>query len=438
MNAVNIRPALSGQLFQNIASNYAAVIWMGLLSLGLIPVYLHLLGADQWGIVAICMAIQGFMGLLDAGLGQIMPRDVALARGDLVREAHVFRLFSRSYMGMACVGFLAGQLLVPYLIAHWFNNGHGIDSGAELVLRLVIAQFFFQFANNAHTGYWNGLQVQKKANLRQCLFGTVKHLTALASVSFWVPEAQAYVLSFAVVSALEWWANRHSVIKDIGPSAFTPIGWRDFEGLARNVGMLATGVLVGMVVSQLDRIVLSRTLDAASYGSYVIVANLGMAFLQLQYPLMRAFFPRVVLAVAEGAPNKTRWIACAVLALCVLPCLLVAWAAPWVLQAWLSNPAVASAGVAPLRFMLVAVAVNAVYHLIYQRIVAQGENRAVILINVVVLALTAPLLLCIAPLYGAVAGGMAWLLASLLQLALGGYWLLHQTYSTTGKVDTHD
>jgi peptidoglycan biosynthesis protein MviN/MurJ (putative lipid II flippase) len=58
-------------------------------------------------------------------------------------------------------------------------------------------------------------------------------------------------------------------------------------------------------------------------------------------------------------------------------------------------------------------------------------------INVVVLALVAPLLLFIAPLYGAVAGGMAWLLASSLQLALGGYWLLRKK-SMIKKGQTRD
>jgi O-antigen/teichoic acid export membrane protein len=438
VNAAIIRRAYSSQLFQNIVSNYAAVVWMGLLTLGLIPVYLRLLGPEQWGIVAICMAIQGFMGLLDAGLGQVMPREVALARGDAVRQAHVFRLFARSYLGMACLGFVAGQLLVPFLIAHWFNSGRGLDGGAEWVLRLLITQFFFQFANNAHAGYWNGLQAQRKANFRQCLFGTAKHMAALASVSLWLPEAQAYVLPFVLISALEWWANRQTVIKDVGSSPSTPIRWHDFQDLGRNAGVLAVGVLAGMVVSQLDRIVLSRTLDASSYGAYVIVANLGMAFLQLQYPLMRAFFPRVVLANAEGAATKSMLLAGAVLALCVLPCLAVAWAAPWILQTWLSNPDIASAGAAPLRLILGAVAVNALYHLIYQRMVAKGENRAVMRINATVLVLTAPLLIYIAPLYGALAGGIAWLLASMLQLALGGYWLIQQTNSMTEKVHTND
>jgi O-antigen/teichoic acid export membrane protein len=418
--------ASSSQLFQNVFSNYAAVVWMGVLSLGLIPVYLRVLGPEQWGIVAICMAIQGFMGLLDAGLGQIMPRDMALASGNKSREAKVFALFSRSYMTLGLIGFVVGQISVPYLIAHWFNNGQGLADGTEWVLRLVIAQFFFQFSNNAHAGYWSGLQEQKTANFRLCFFGTAKHLGALAMVNLWVPNALSYLLPFTLVAGLEWWLNRSSIRRGLGNAPVDALAWHDFKALAHNAGLLAAGVLVGMVVSQMDRIVLSRTLDAATYGSYVIVANLGLAFMQLQYPLMRAFFPRVVRASSEGVATKNWLLAGSVIVLCVAPCLLTAVAAPWVLETWLSNPAMASAGVAPLRLILCAVALNAIYHLIYQRIVAKGESRAVVWINVVVLSLVAPMLYFAAPLYGTVAGGMAWFLSSSLQLAMGGYWLLNQ------------
>jgi O-antigen/teichoic acid export membrane protein len=93
------------------------------------------------------------------------------------------------------------------------------------------------------------------------------------------------------------------------------------------------------------------------------------------------------------------------------------------LRNWLSNSEIAAAGVEPLRLILLSVAINAVYHLVYQRILAMGANRVVLLINVIVFGLTAPVLVLIAPVYGAAAGGMAWVMSSVLQLLMGMYWL---------------
>lgn len=424
MSGAFFKRLIASQLFKNIVSNYAAVVWMGVLSLGLIPLYLRVLGPDQWGVVAVCMAVQGFLGLLDAGLGQIMPRDIALTQGDKSKTNHVFQLFNRSYLVLGFLGFLGAQLLVPVILSHWLNVAPSLQSDASIVLRLVVIQFFFQFANSAHSGYWNGIQAQGTANFRQCLFGTAKHLTALTLVMTWAPLAYAYALPFALVSALEWWCNRRTLMKELSGSAAVNPQWSEYKTLARSAGVLAVGVFAGMLVSQLDRIVLSGALHASAYGTYVIVANLGLAFMQLQYPLMRAFFPRVVLAMHHQTGTKDRLLATLVITLCVAPCLVVALAAPWILQTWLGNPEVALAGVGPLRFILIAVAINAVYHLIYQRMLALGANAVVVRINVVVLMLVSSFLYLDAPLHGPIAGGFAWVLSASLQLLMGSWWLI--------------
>jgi O-antigen/teichoic acid export membrane protein len=243
------------QLGQNILTNYLAVVWMGGLSIVLIPLYLKRLGPDQWGIVAICMAIQGFLGLLDAGLGQIMPRDIARVAGDPVAEARVFRVFSQSYLSLGLFGLVLGQASVPWLIEHWFNQGRGISNGADVALRLVLMQFMFQFANNAHIGYWNGLQAQGLANLRQCAFGTIKHAGALALVYIWRADACAYLIPFVLVSVMEWCANRYTVQRVLGDRIVGETTFADFGKLTREAGVLALSVVIGMLVSQIDRIV---------------------------------------------------------------------------------------------------------------------------------------------------------------------------------------
>lgn len=418
--------AFMSQLGQNIITNYLSVVWMGGLSLALIPFYLKQLGSDQWGVVAICMAIQGFFSLLDAGLCQIMPRDMARVAGDRTAEARVYQMFSRAYLGLGFIGLVLGQIAVSWLSMHWFNQGQGVDNGGELALRLVLIQFFFQFGNNAHTGYWNGLQAQKLANFRQCAFGTAKHAGALVLVYTWRADALAYLLPFALVSAVEWGANRWTVRRELGDLAGVETSAADFRGLAREAGVLALGVVIGMLVSQMDRIVLSRTVDVASFGRYVIVANLGLAFMQLQYPLMRAFFPRIVRADAGGRQASQWQLALGVLVMCVLPCSLVAVLAPWLLEVWIGDLQMVAEGTAPLRLIIGAVAVNAVYHLIYQHMLAQSQGRLVVVINLVALLVVTAVTVFAAQKYGIIAGGLAWMTGAVLQLGLGGLWMVSQ------------
>ncbi|MBT0962312.1 lipopolysaccharide biosynthesis protein [Denitromonas iodatirespirans] len=417
------RQILRSQLGQNILTNYAATVWLGGLSILLIPLYLRLLGPAQWGVVAICMVIQGVLTLLDAGLGQVMLRDVARSAREPTEVALVFRVFARAYWVLGAIGFVVGQLAVPWLTETWFNQGQGVPDGADIALRLVLVQFFFQFANGAHGGYWNGVQAQKLANMRQCGFATVKHAGALLLIFVWQPAAIAYLASFAVVSIVECVFNALTIRSELRDAPRVRLSRERFLRLGRETSVLAAGVLIGMSVSQIDRVVLSRVVSVEDFGRYAIVASLGLAFLQLQYPLMRAFFPRVVHEDATGGSGSFRKLGAGILVLCVLPCFAVALAAPWVLALWLNDSPVAAAGVAPLRLILCAVAINAVYHLLYQRILARGHGKAVVLINLAALIVTVPVTVFMANAHGILGGGVAWLTSASIQLALGVVWI---------------
>ncbi|TVT47065.1 MAG: oligosaccharide flippase family protein [Denitromonas halophila] len=421
------REIFRSQLGQNILTNYAATLWLGGLSILLIPVYLRLLGATQWGVVAICMVIQGVLTLLDAGLGQVMLRDVARSAQKTEDVALVFRVFARAYWVLGLVGFVLGQLAVPWLTETWFNQGQGVPEGADIALRLVLVQFLFQFANSAHGGYWNGVQAQKLANIRQCGFATAKHAGALALIVMWQADATAYLASFAIISMIECGVNAMTIRRALRDVPGVSLTRKHFSKLAKETSVLALGVLIGMSVSQIDRVVLSRLVSVEAYGHYAIVASLGLAFLQLQYPLMRAFFPRVVHEDAMGHSGSFRKLAAGILVLCVLPCLAVALAAPWVLALWLQDVQVVSAGVAPLRLILGAVAINAVYHLLYQRILARGRGRTIVLINSAALLVTVPATILATGAHGIVAGGIAWLVSASVQLTLGLVWLKRET-----------
>ena len=95
---------------------------------------------------------------------------------------------------------------------------------------------------------------------------------------------------------------------------------------------------------------------------------------------------------------------------------------PWLLNAWTGDSQIAAEGSLPLRLILGAVAVNAMYQLIYQRILSRGHWRLVVLINLAMLAVVTPVALVAAPTYGIAAGGMAWAAGALVQLGRGLIW----------------
>lgn len=409
----------SSRLFHNIASNYLAMVWMGGLNLLLIPAYLRYLGDARWGVVAICLAAQAILGFLDAGLSQIMPRDIARRHGK--ERARSYIVYGRAYWALGLAGFMAGQLLVSWLMAHWFVFDASQSKELECALRLVLIQFVFVLANSANTGYWNGTQQQRLANIRQCVFGAAKHLVAFSLLVFWRAESWIYIASFAAVSALEWWRNKQRIQKMLDMEGMAPVRLSDFKMLTREAGPLILAVLIGMIAAQTDRLVLSGGVDARSFGIYVIVANLGLVFMQLNYPLTRAFMPKLA-SRASGERRFFVWLLVGAAISSALPALVLGLTAPWVLRTWLGGGVATEIGVAPLRLILVAVALNAGYQVIYQKILLEGAAQLTLKINVCALLLVVPTCILLTPRIGIAAGGVAWILLTLVQLAFGLRW----------------
>lgn len=396
---------------------------MGCLSILLIPFYLRILGPEQWGVVALCMTLQAFFYLFDAGLSQIMPRDIAKVAHDPVACKRSYSVYLRAYSGLAVTGFMIGQLAIPWLVGNWFNGGDDYNFRENSALHLVMLQFLFQFSNNANFGYWNGMQLQVSANFRQCLFGSLKHIGALSALFFWSADAVTYLIPFIVISAIEFFINYRSISCTLKKYHLEKIKWIDYQKLGREAGILFTGVLIGMLAAQMDRIVLSKYVDIAEYGIYIIVVNLGLAMMQLQSPMIKAFLPRITqdLLVNKGASFK--WLTLGILVLCILPCLVLAYLSPWILKIWINNTVVISNGALPLSLIFCAVAINSIYQLIYQRILIDGDGGWVVKTNVLTLIITTPALLLSASSLGIISGGIYWVLMTLCQLLLGIVWL---------------
>lgn len=411
---------LRHRLIQNVATNYLSVVWLGGIALALIPWYAKLLGPQQWGLVAVCISLQGIMALLDAGLTQVMPRDIARAFAHSKEDgARTFHVFSRAYLVLGAIGCVLGQVAAPWIAVNWLRATPEIMADATWALRIVLLQFLFQFSNNAHIGYWNGTQAQATANFRQCLFVSAKHVGALTLINFWQESVLAYLLSFAIFSALEYFSNRGYLMRKIGQKGCSSVGLLELIALARDSGVMAASVFVGMLISQMDRIVLSGYVSVAEFGRYVIVANLGLAFMQLQHPLVRAFLPKLVTAASGSMSNTIQQMGVSLVVLCVLPCMVVAVLAPQVLSLWIGDPTIVQEGTVPLRLILVAVAFNGLYQIVYQRMLVYGLAGSILKINIIILVFVFPLSIFCVTKYGINGGGMIWVTVSVLQIILG-------------------
>ena len=403
-------------LIRNIVTNYAYVGIMGVLTILLTPIYMRILGREQWGIVALCMTIQGALFILDAGLAQTMPRDVA--RAETPAAAHqTYRSYLGLYSKVALAAFVVGQLLLPFVVTLLPDAGASPDSTVLIALRLALVQFLFQLPNNAAIGYWNGLEMQVQANVRRSFFVIGRHCAALLLL-VWHPSATAYMVPFAVIAAFECIANIRKVRSEGHGRSSTTVTALDSK-TAWSIGGFSAAVVVGMLSAQIDRIYLAATIPAGTLGTYVVVASFALTLMHLQSPVIRAFLPRIIAAKAPG--REIRKLLGVVAIVAVTPCLVVAIWAQEILTLWLSNERVAAEGADTFSLVACAVAMNSVFAVAYTLIVRQNLYPRLILLNLAILAAKSVVLVSFVERCSIVAGGLAWITGSTLQLAFASW-----------------
>src|SRR5258706_7141479 len=62
---------------RNITANVAGRGWSTLLSLAVIPVYIHFLGIEAYGLIGFFLSLMAVLSLLDLGLGTALNRQFA-------------------------------------------------------------------------------------------------------------------------------------------------------------------------------------------------------------------------------------------------------------------------------------------------------------------------------------------------------------------------
>jgi len=198
--------------------------------------------------------------------------------------------------------------------------------------------------------------------------------------------------------------------------------WRFSAGMS---GIAVTA----LVFTQLDKLVLSRTVGLEAFGHYMLATLVVSGLQVLIVPVFNVIYPRMAALVEAGEATQlvdmyrsgTRMFA-----LVVFPvAMLIAVFAYDFVAVWTRSPEVA-AHVAPIITLLVlGSALNAVMYFPYALQLAYGKTWIPLALNVALTGLMVPLVLTLAHDHGAVGGAVAWLVIETVYVVVGP-WLTHK------------
>ena len=408
----------------NIVANATSAAWSAVAQIVCIPIYLKIMGAEAYGLVGFYATLQMSLQIFDLGLSPTLNRELArcTASAGLPDTARDFvRTIESGYWLIGIVAAVVICLSAEWLSMHWVRPTllpQPTVRDSLVIMGCVVA---LQWPLSLYQGGLIGLQRQVLLNVIKVVAVTASTVGSIFVLKFVSPTITAFFLWQMVVSA----CNVVAVVLALWLAL--PKGTRaprfDFK-LLHDVMPFARGMagiaLFSLVLTQTDKVLLSKLLSLEDFGYYVLAGTVAGALQLCIGPIFTAVFPRLTALVATGDSSGVRrlyHLGSQAMAFALAPLLIVLGGfSTEIIRIWTGNEAAAihAGAVAPL--LVVGTALNGVLHMPHALRLAYGWTRLDLAIGLTMLVLLVPSIIFSAQQFGGVGTATAWVLLNIAAL----------------------
>ena len=415
------------RLNRNILANFSGQAWSMGLSLIFTPIYLHAFGVESYGLIGIYLMLAGLVQVFDFGLGATINRELS-SRLHLSHERPGLKTLLRTaelvYALFAV--FLAALLVLgaDAISGSWINAGGLSRDKVQHAVMLMGVLVGLQWPTGLYQSVLMGMQEQVTANLINGSYATIANVAAAALIVTTHSGVDVFFICIGVVNVFQllhlWivcWRKlgTHSDSEPFRLDALT-------KSWGFTVGVAAISV-ISVLLTQLDKVLLSKLLSLSEFAIYVLAGTLSKALYVLITPVFNAAFPRFSSAIAQGDSSSAIKIYHSTAQLMSVLVLSAAFSLAVfshdVFLLWLRSESMAQ-NVAPVASVLAfGTAMNGLMNVPYAMQLAKGFTRVPFLTALVIAVLFVPCMVWAARSYGPIGAAWTWFALNLLYLIIG-------------------
>ena len=418
-------------LKKNTIANYLGQGWTALMGLAFVPVYIRYLGMEAWGLVGFMGMLQAWLTLLDMGLTPTLSREMARFQAgahsaqsirDLLRSLEVI------YGGVAIAVVSIVWVIAPWLAVHWLVAAQiSAETVAQSIsmMGLVLAA---RMAEQVYRGAIQGLHRQVWLNGMQSVLATLRWAGAVGVVAWWGGGIEAFF----------WWQGMVSLLSVAILARQTyhwlPSGERSarfdltaFVRIRRFAGGMAATTLLALLLTQVDKLLLSKLVSLEEFGYYTLAASAAGALYFLVTPIATAVSPRLTELVAKSEQQvlidtyhrASQWLAAVLIPAAVV---MAAFAEP-LLYVWTGNVNLAQQAAPLLALLALGTLCNGFMHVPYMAQLAHGWTGFAVRMNIVAVGFIVPAVLWAVPRFGAIGAAWAWVALNAGYVLIGVHFM---------------
>ena len=418
-------------LKKNLIANYLGQGWTALMGLSFVPLYIKYLGIESYGLIGLFALLQAWLSLLDMGMTPTLGREMARFTGG-THSAQSIRDLLRSIelitFGIAVL--IAGGIALGanWIATHWLQ--------AEALPGEVVAQAFtvmgvvtaLRFTETIYRSSIVGLQRQVLFNAVNSAMATLRGIGAVAILAWVSPTIQAFFLWQGLISIATL------IILAATTYASLPCAERGgrfsldaLRGVWRFAGGMIGITFLALLLTQVDKILLSKLLTLSEYGYYTLAAVVAGALYMLISPITQAWYPRLCELHARDDPRALAETyhqgAQLVSVIAGSAAIVMILFAETFLRLWTQDHDLTARTAPLLSLLMLGNLLNGLMWIPYQTQLAHGWTSLAVRINIVAVFIIVPAILWATPRYGAEGAAWVWVALNTGYLLLGIHFM---------------
>ena len=405
-------------LKKNVVANYCGQGWQALMGLAFVPLYIRYLGIEAYGLIGIFALLQAWLTLIDMGMKPALSREMARFTAG-AHNAQSIRNLLRSVeiIGIAIAGVIVLSIWASsgWLAVHWVTPktlSVEVVAQAFVVMGVVTG---LRFIENIYVSSIVGLQRQVLQNVAISMMATMRGLGAVIVLAWVSPTISGFFFWQGVVSLLTVALVGRIVYRTLPPAPLpTRFSGPALMGIWRFAAGMMTITLLSLLLTQIDKILLSRLLTLQAYGYSALAGVVVSGLYSLVSPITAAFYPRFTGMVTSGNHLALRdayhEAAQLVTVLMGSAAIVLSVFGSKVMMLWTGDPQLVQE-VAPLVAVLaLGTLLNGLMWIPYQTMLAHGWTILTIRANIVAVIILLPTLLWVVPRHGAIGAAWIWVM----------------------------
>lgn len=416
-------------LARGLAANYLGEVWVTLAQFAIVPVYIHFLGVEAYGMIGVHLMLTALAALSNLGVTPAFNREISRLTGVKGGEAEI-RSFVRTvelvYWGISLSAVAIALLFLVPPVVRWIDSGTLGDEHVRGVIMLMFVQIALQLLVGFYSGGLLGLQKHVLLNILNVVWITIRLAGAAFVLAFVSPTLDALFLWLALATGIQVLAMAlatHRVLP-AGAARFNTAHLRRTWRYA--TGVSAT-VVLSLLLTQIDKVILSRTLPLAEFGLYALASTIAMVLGRPLAPVARTLLPQMTLLAAQNnqaelARSYHRGAQIASLAVIPATIVLVFFTPEFMRAIFVGSPG-ASAAAPIVAILSVGFCGLALMVMPYMLTLACGWVQFGFYQNLIACLFLVPATLILVNLYGMTGGASAWAILTMTYLIVSPYFL---------------